>query len=197
MRRGLPLGLTLAVLAVLPILIGLGVWQLRRADWKEALLAQLEANRSRPLVDLPVSLDPSLGFRRVHVRCDSVRAWGSPTAGRTVEGVVGYRQVAWCRQGAGEPVLVNLGISADPAVRAELPPRPSFTGPLVPRDGGGPDDPDFILVAEEAPAPLRPAAPPTVEDIPNNHLAYAGQWFFFALALLGIYGFYVRQWRRA
>ena len=30
-------------------------------------------------------------------------------------------------------------------------------------------------------------AAPDPRDLPNNHLAYAGQWFFFALTALVIY----------
>lgn len=192
-KRGLPLWPTLLVLAALPVLIALGIWQLNRAEWKEALLAQLASNGAKPLIDLPLRLDPALAFRHVRVTCDSARAWGSPTAGRTISGAAGYRQLLWCRPGAGEPVLVNLGVTSNPKLRPPVGPSPSFTGVLVPRDG----DPAFILVADRSPPPLQPAAPPTVDEVPNNHLAYAGQWFFFALALLGVYGFYVRQWRRA
>ncbi|HBM05474.1 MAG TPA: threonine synthase, partial [Erythrobacter sp.] len=36
-------------------------------------------------------------------------------------------------------------------------------------------------------AGLAPLAPPDPRDLPNNHLAYAGQWFFFALTALIIY----------
>ena len=32
-----------------------------------------------------------------------------------------------------------------------------------------------------------PLAAPDPRDLPNNHLAYAGQWFFFALTALVIY----------
>ena len=43
------------------------------------------------------------------------------------------------------------------------------------------------LVAGRPAAGLAPLAPPDPADIPNNHLAYAGQWFFFALTALVIY----------
>ena len=36
-------------------------------------------------------------------------------------------------------------------------------------------------------AGLEPLAAPDPRDLPNNHLAYAGQWFFFALTALVIY----------
>ncbi len=39
-------------------------------------------------------------------------------------------------------------------------------------------------------------APPDPNDLPNNHLAYAGQWFFFALTALVIYWLALRRrWR--
>ncbi len=42
-----------------------------------------------------------------------------------------------------------------------------------------------MLVAD-TPAPgLKPNTPPDLDAVPNNHLAYAGQWFFFA-AVAGI-----------
>jgi len=37
-----------------------------------------------------------------------------------------------------------------------------------------------MLIAQQAPVGLKQIAPPRVEDVPNNHLAYAVQWFLFA-----------------
>ena len=39
-------------------------------------------------------------------------------------------------------------------------------------------------------------APPDPGDLPNNHLMYAGQWFFFALTALVIYLLALRKRRR-
>ena len=44
-----------------------------------------------------------------------------------------------------------------------------------------------MVIANEAKAGLEPLARPDPADLPNNHLAYAGQWFFFALTALAIY----------
>jgi len=49
-------GFLLAVLAALALLIGLGVWQLHRLEWKEDLLAAIERRVAQP----PVSLDEAL-----------------------------------------------------------------------------------------------------------------------------------------
>ena len=45
----------------------------------------------------------------------------------------------------------------------------------------------IVLTSATAGPPLRPSAAPGPETISNNHLAYAGQWFFFALAAAVIY----------
>jgi cytochrome oxidase assembly protein ShyY1 len=50
-----------------------------------------------------------------------------------------------------------------------------------------------MLIAEQAPEGLKPVAPPSVEDVPNNHLAYAVQWFFFAAVAAFIYVLALRR----
>ena len=41
--RKFPIGLTIASVIGIAILIGLGVWQVKRLHWKEALLAKIAA----------------------------------------------------------------------------------------------------------------------------------------------------------
>jgi cytochrome oxidase assembly protein ShyY1 len=50
-----------------------------------------------------------------------------------------------------------------------------------------------MLIARTAPAGLKPAAPPSAADVPNNHLAYAVQWFIFAAVALIIYVLALRR----
>lgn len=47
----------LATLVGLAILVSLGVWQVKRLHWKEALLAQLAANAAAPAVDLKTAFN--------------------------------------------------------------------------------------------------------------------------------------------
>jgi len=195
MKR-LPLLPTLIVALAVPVMIGLGIWQLERAEWKGALLARLEANARAPLIDRPARLEDALGFRRVRTRCREVEP-REPTAARAVSGQAGYRQVIWCRDGRGEPLLVSVGVAPAPTIRVSVEPGTAFVGPLVPRSDRSPGDPRFLLVAEAPVPPLRAEAPPTPDTIPNNHLAYAAQWFFFAATLSAIYGVYLRRWFRA
>jgi cytochrome oxidase assembly protein ShyY1 len=52
----------------------------------------------------------------------------------------------------------------------------------------GPDrDRQILLVADTAAPGLQPSATPSLDDIPNNHLAYAVQWFLFAGVAVAIY----------
>ena len=43
------------------------------------------------------------------------------------------------------------------------------------------------LVAATAAPGLQPSAPPTIEQIPNNHRSYAVQWFLVAALAAAIY----------
>jgi surfeit locus 1 family protein len=59
MSRFRPLvGFSLFCLALFVVLIGLGVWQLERLQWKRALIAEMNRNMAQP----PVSLDAALSL---------------------------------------------------------------------------------------------------------------------------------------
>ena len=58
-KRGL-LGLTAFMLAALAVLIGLGVWQLKRLDWKEALIAKIETRTK----GAPITLKKAVAMAR-------------------------------------------------------------------------------------------------------------------------------------
>jgi surfeit locus 1 family protein len=52
------------------------------------------------------------------------------------------------------------------------------------------------LIVDPPIAGLEASAAPDPADLPNNHLAYAGQWFFFALTALVIYVLAIRRRQR-
>ena len=190
MRR-LPLVPTIIVLLAVPTMIALGVWQLGRAEWKEALLARLAANRTAPMIDAPAELSPrkdELSFRRVRVVCANVVDL-DPTAARSVTGITGYRQLVRCERTEGEPLLISLGVATDPTARVDVAPGSAFTGPLVPRSSA----PVFLLVSDTPVGALAAEAPPGADTISNSHRGYAVQWFLFALMLSVIYGVYLRR----
>jgi surfeit locus 1 family protein len=186
MNARLPIIPTIFVLAAVATMIGLGVWQLGRKAEKEALLARYEAaaDAGDP-VPFPLSgAGEDVLFRRSQLVCAGVTGIEA-VSGTSARGQKGWVQRATCKVSAGAAVTVDLGYSRDIA-------RPEF--------GGGPITgiiaPGPRLVADPPLAGLQPMAKPDPGDLPNNHLAYAGQWFFFALTALVIYVLALRRGRR-
>ena len=188
MKR-LPLVPTLIVAAAIALMIGLGIWQLQRAQWKAHLLDRYHANAALPAVAFPAVPvpDDAMLYRRAQGFCLEVTAW-SARSGRNRAGEAGWRHVAQCRTGAEGPgMAVDLGWSRN----SDAPKR--YGG----GKGGGVIAPDrghvYMLVAD-VPAPgLAPSAAPSPGEIPNNHLSYAVQWFLFAGVALLIYLLALRQ----
>ena len=177
------------VLVALPILIGFGVWQLQRAQWKEALLHDLARNSSAPLLDLGTGPIPETAqFRRVRLVLDCPAGPATLRAGRNLDGKAGYSARIECRAGA-TTVTRDTGWSARPDARTLPAASAAFEGRLV----KGPAD-SWLLVQSSAQPPLVPSAPPGLDTISNNHLSYAVQWFSFAAIFAVIYGLWLRRW---
>lgn len=182
MKR-LPIFGTALVLLAVATMIGLGVWQLQRADWKNELLATYEAASDQPAIRypaVPVEDDPSY-FRRSSVNCLEVLSWRA-VSGRNADGQSGWAHIAHCRTSGGEGpgAQVVAGWSKSPE-------DPIWSGGLV--DGIiAPDSKHIVrLVAGDPVAGLQKSQEPSTEDVPNNHMAYAVQWFLFAGIALIIY----------
>ena len=191
----LPLIPTLFTLAGLPLLIALGVWQLHRAEWKEALLARLTSAAHAPQEDVSArALTPDLAFRHVKMALSCAPQKPIQRAGEARDGRSGYAQQLMCQTPKGEAVLLVAGWSARIDPLWQPPQTVQLTGTLVERQGQAPL---WSLVAAPPIAPLEASAPPSVETIPNNHRGYAFQWFAFAAILLVIYGFYLRGWQKS
>ncbi len=178
--RQVPIFPTVVVLAAVATMVALGFWQLRRADWKEGMIARYEQALT---MSSEVSWPPdpaqyvAAEFRRTSLTCDSVNAIRG-TAGRSASDTLGWSQIASCDTADGT-IEVALGWSQrpDPPVWS----GGAVQGLIVPAGDG------VRLIAMPPVAGLQPLASPDPKDLPNNHLAYAGQWFFFALTALVIY----------
>ncbi len=207
-RRRWPLFPTLLVAAAIATMIALGIWQIARADEKQALLDIYSANLTREPVAFPVSgpvPDDAL-FRRSSANCLSVSDWRE-IGGRSRDGTTGYRFLATCRRSAEGPgFIADIGLAEDPQY------RPAWTGgpiegiiTLEPVEGGllaglmgNVPVPRPMLVATNPPPGLLASALPDPAGIANNHIAYAVQWFLFAIAAAVIYVLAVRQrWTKA
>jgi cytochrome oxidase assembly protein ShyY1 len=167
-----------------PTLIGLGDWQLQRADWKAAMLADLEAAPSLPPVDLDAVAGTPVNFRRARATCRATAAAAQVVAGQNRAGASGYVYRFPCRDG----VTAVIGWAVRPDV-AVVPAAGEVTGQAIESER------TILLYADRAPSPLVAAAPPSLATIPDNHRAYAMQWFAFAAVLLAIYAVYL--WRLA
>lgn len=201
----LPLIPTLVVGLAVAIMIGLGIWQLDRRAEKNAALASIAANLTRPPMAFP-ALGPVSSqalFRRSSAHCLRVVRW-QVEAGAAADGSSGFRVIADCATGAEGPgVLVNLGVAPKPDFKAQwaggqvegwISEEPDHR-PLIARLAGKAPPLRPMLIAKTPPLPgLLPAAPPHIEDVPNNHLAYAVQWFLFAAVAAVIYLLALR-WR--
>lgn len=201
--RRWPLIPTILVLVAVAAMIALGVWQLQRKSEKEALIALFQRNTAMSSLvtypELPPVPDAVL-FRKSSVVCLEPVRW-DPRSGTDRKGAAGIRMIADCRTGAEGPgVLVDVGIADD-----FTPPEwkgGTVQGTIVP----GPEQPTVMeramgkaiparamLIADAPVAGLRASAVPSADNTPNNHLAYAGQWFLFAAAALVIYILAVRR----
>ncbi len=202
MRR-VPVLATLIVGGAVALMVTLGVWQLRRADEKAALLnryAQASALPEMAFPFAPTKVDPL--FRKAGGLCLEPL---NPRveAGYNAKGRSGWRHLVDCRTGAEGPgMTVDIGWTQDFAT------KPAWTGgdvrgiisrqsdhnSLIGKMLGRSQAAALMLVATNPATGLEASAPPRIDDIPNNHIAYAVQWFIFAGIAALIYG--IALWRR-
>lgn len=180
---------TIFVIAAVATMIGLGVWQLQRKGEKEAVLARYHSAANLPAMAWPsVPLPDELPlYRASEVNCIKVTAWQS-VAGDNRDGKAGFAHVASCQTGGmeGPGAKIALGWS-------DRPENPAWQGGSV-KGIIAPDGRHLIkLVATEPVAGLALLTKPSADQIPNNHLAYAIQWFFFAAAAAVIYVLALRK----
>ena len=206
MKRGAIAAVIFGIAGV-AVLIGLGVWQLKRLTWKEAQIASLEQQFAAAPVALPMQPDPERDkFLRVSVT--------GQTDGRELHMLTslkpygpGFRVIAPVTIADGRVVLVDLGYvpqaAKAPAARPALPvdvvgalywpdevdgfiPAPDRTANIwFARDltlmaealGTEP----LLVIAEAHDAGEWPKPLRLGLNIPNDHLQYAITWFSLAL----------------
>lgn len=213
MRRYLfPLILGLGGIA---ILLSLGFWQLRRLDWKEAMLAEITAKIAAapvpfdsiaapdPAVDmyLPVSIEGATTGQELLV-----------LSGRKGEGA-GYEVIAAYETAGGRRILLDRGFvpeeaKANPRPAIEItgagnllwpnetdsytPPPDAKSGLWFARDvdtmARSLSTEPVMVVLSSAQGDAQGISPTPVDtsSIPNDHLNYAITWFSLALVWAGM-----------
>jgi surfeit locus 1 family protein len=139
-RRGV-LVPSLATIAALAILIGLGVWQLQRKDWKEALLASLAQRLSAP----PVALPPSRDWAQLGPDDEFLRVTLTATFENDKEGLVftsgsslredgggpGYWVFTPARLADGSVVMIDRGLVPEGRQDAATRPAGQIAAPVA------------------------------------------------------------------
>lgn len=193
------------------ILIGLGLWQVQRLTWKEAILADIAARIADAPVPLPAVIDPDTD------RYLPVTVTGRFT-GDHLDVLVsrkqigpGIRVIEAFETLDGRRILVDRGFLPDDA-RAD--PRPSgpatvegnlhwpderdgFTPPPDPKTGlwfardvaamaqALDAEPTFLVARKPTGGGIEPL-PVDTSAIPNDHMNYAITWFSLAVVWLGM-----------
>ncbi|MDO9637922.1 MAG: SURF1 family protein [Pseudotabrizicola sp.] len=202
------------------VLIGLGLWQLDRLAWKEAVLADIAARIVADPVALPAAPDLE-GDRYL-----PVTASGSFT-GESLDVLVSRREIgAGVRvigvfESGDRRVLVDRGFvregdraaarGADATtvtgnlhwpdeVDSFTPPPDATTGLWFARDvpamAAALKTERLLIVARAPTAPGIEPMPVDISGIPNNHLGYAVQWFGLAVVWLGMTAYLLWRIRR-
>lgn len=211
----------IAVLPVLAMLLSLGVWQVRRLEWKTALLTALDASEQGPPTPLGSTTPPAYTKLVATGRFDHTR---EALLALEVRGAtLGAHLLTPLLRADLPAVLVDRGwVPLERSIPVERPEgertvigwarAPEPRGDMAARDDtagrhfytfdpvtigaalGVPQPQAFALVALGAPT----ATPPTPQQRvprPNNpHLGYAITWFGLAAALLGVFAAFA--WRR-
>lgn len=194
------------------ILLSLGVWQLRRLDVKEALLADIQARIDAAPVPLPGQIDPSMKYMPVTVSGTTTGAEIDVLSGTKEQGG-GYQIVSRFITDDGRAIMVDRGFVPQELRHIERPPvRLEISGNLhwpaeISSSTPKPNLDENIWFARDVPAmaevlgtePVLVVAsfvkgdaqdvepiPVAIEGIPNNHLSYAVQWFMLAVTWAGM-----------
>lgn len=207
------------------ILISLGLWQVRRLEWKTDIIAGIEARLSSDPVGLA-----TLGTPDPERHAYQAVTLAGTTTGEEVlvlSGVkgqgAGYRVVSAFETDAGRRILLDRGFVPEDGRRADRPATPlSVAGNLLwPADADSftppPDRAEGLWFARDvqtmaealgtepvmvvlrvAEGELQDVQPQPVgtQGIPNDHFGYAVTWFSLAAVWAGMTAFFLWRIRR-
>ncbi|HXQ17219.1 MAG TPA: SURF1 family cytochrome oxidase biogenesis protein [Caulobacteraceae bacterium] len=212
-RPRFPVGLTLAVAIVFAVTVSLGVWQLRRANWKTHELARIAALKHAPPTPIDAVLSrvvtgEDVSFTRVVANC-----LPGPAAPAELHMISDNGE--WIARTLGPCHLAEApfgGIVVDRGFLASSRGSPNPPTPTLPMPGrvvgvlysraeppalGLTHPAPYTLVAEQETPPAPGVSPAPYPDATDN-LQYVGAywltWFGLAGAVAGVYA--AMFWRR-
>ncbi|MBE3637784.1 SURF1 family protein [Mangrovicoccus algicola] len=206
------------------VLMGLGVWQMQRLEWKQAVLAEIDTRLALPAEALPLAPDP------LRDRFRPVRLQGRLGEGRALVatpadggGAMWMRVIRPLELPDGRRILLELGRTTPEAAEL-LDLLPVFEGEAIlywpqetdiftPAHEPGSQlwyarDPELmarelgtepllaIVRAADTVNPMLIPSEPDPTRIPNNHLNYAVTWFGLAIVWAGMTVFWLLRLRR-
>lgn len=220
MRRLLLPSLT-AVL-MFAILVGLGVWQIKRLHWKEGILAAIAEAERLPATPLPPRPLPFHKYRISGHYAPALALFGDEVREGPRGPLMGGELLQLLLADDGRALVVERGWVSEAALGAfaEASPPLTLEGYVIPPEQGGlftpRDDAAHLRIYRRDPAALAPlwgrtdlalfvfvvlgptppgGAPDPAHHLPrppNDHLSYALTWFGLAAALAVIYLLWLR-----
>ncbi|WP_420343833.1 SURF1 family protein [Paenirhodobacter sp.] len=208
-------------LAGCSILIGLGLWQMQRLHWKQAMLARIEARLAAAPEGLPERGTPERKYTPVKVEGRTTGQEVLVLTGRKGQGP-GYEVIS-AFEAEGRRILIDRGFVPDPErttprpgvalkvtgnlhwpEEADLytPPPDSKTGIWFARDvpamAAALQAEPILIVARRVEGEMQGVEPVPLgtEGIPNDHLGYALTWFSLAAVWAGMTAFLFWRIRR-
>ncbi|MEL7213204.1 MAG: SURF1 family protein [Pseudomonadota bacterium] len=202
------------------ILVSLGVWQMQRLDWKQGILAEIDAQISGPAIALPVDPDPEadryapveltgvIGVPEVHVLVSTKQDGAGyriitpfEVEGRRVLLDQGFIPLeAKDADRVGGPVTVRGNLHWPDEIDSYTPENDLAANIWFSRDvptmAAALDTEPLLVIAATQTDPSVTPLPVDSSAIPNDHLNYAITWFSLAVVWLGMTAFLVSRIRR-
>ncbi len=202
----------------LAVLVSLGNWQMRRLQWKEAILDEIEARIAADPVALPADPDPERDKYLAVTVTGRMEPGEIPVLVSTRDLGAGYRIIAPFVTADGRRILIDRGYvptSAKDAPRALGPmtvignlhwpdeidsftPEPDRKANIwfardVPALAAELGTDPVLVIARSRTDPGVTPLPVDTAGIPNDHLQYAVTWYGLALVWAAMTGYFL--WR--
>lgn len=221
------IGPSLMAAAMFVVLIGLGVWQIKRLHWKEGILAAIAAAERLPAEPLPSQPLPFHKYRITGHYAPALALYGDEVRDGPRGPLIGGELLQLFLADDGRAIVVQRGWVPEAALGAfaEASPPITLEGYVLPPERPGwftpRDDPAHLRFYRRDPQALAAAwgqpglapfvfialgptppggAPDPAHSLPrppNDHLSYALTWFGLAAALAVIYLIWLRGALRA